>query len=167
MKISIIVAYGKNGEIGLGNDMLWHIPNDFKNFKEITSGHHILMGRNTFESIGKPLPNRTSLILTKSEFNYPGTISFDNVDSALEYAKNNGEEELFVIGGGKVYEELLPYATKLYLSKVNWRGDADTFFNIEGLNSWELERVDVHKEIVLEDRTIPAWDFCIYEKKTK
>ncbi|RXJ75024.1 hypothetical protein CRV03_14100, partial [Arcobacter sp. F155] len=84
MKISMIVAYGKNWEIGLNNQMLWHISEDFKNFKQITSGHHILMGRKTFESIGKPLPNRTSLVLSTKGFSSEGVHTFDSIEKALD-----------------------------------------------------------------------------------
>lgn len=165
MKISMIVAYGKNWEIGLDNKMLWHISEDFKNFKKITSGHHILMGRKTFESIGKPLPNRTSLILSKSGFSYDGVYTFDEVQKAFDFAKSNGEDELFIIGGANIYETLFPYVNKMYLSEVDFEGKADAFLKPIDFSSWKLvEQKDY--EAIKEDGKVksPAWSFKVWEK---
>ena len=130
MKISMIVAYGKNWEIGLNNEMLWHISEDFKNFKTITSGHHILMGRKTFESIGKPLPNRTSIVLSNSGFKHEGVHTFNDIQEAFNFARESAEEELFIIGGANIYETLFPYVDKMYLSEVDFEGVADAFLNL-------------------------------------
>ena len=127
MKISMIVAYGKNWEIGLNNEMLWHISEDFKNFKTITSGHHILMGRKTFESIGKPLPNRTSIVLSNTGFKHEGVHTFNDIQEAFNFARESAEEELFIIGGANIYETLFPYVDKMYLSEVDFEGVADAF----------------------------------------
>ena len=127
MKISMIVAYGKNWEIGLNNEMLWHISEDFKNFKTITSGHHILMGRKTFESIGKPLPNRISIVLSNSGFKHEGVHTFNDIQEAFNFTRESAEEELFIIGGANIYETLFPYVDKMYLSEVDFEGVADAF----------------------------------------
>lgn len=166
MKISMIVAYGKNWEIGLNNQMLWHISEDFKNFKKITSGHHILMGRKTFESIGKPLPNRTSLVLTRGDFSCEGIYTFADVQSAFDFARSNGEEELFIIGGANIYNTLFPYVDRMYLSEVEYEGEADAFLEPIDFSAWDItEQKDY--EAIIEDGKVksPAWKFVVYEKK--
>lgn len=178
MIISMIVAYGKNWEIGLNNQMLWHISEDFKNFKKITSGHHILMGRKTFESIlsvsakhscsgvGKALPNRTSLVLTRGDFFHEGVYSFSDVQEAFNFARANGEEELFIIGGANIYETLFPYVDKMYLSEVDYEGEADAYLKEIDFSSWDLVQQKDYKEIV-EDGKLksPAWKFKVWVKK--
>lgn len=166
MKISMIVAYGKNWEIGLDNQMLWHISEDFKNFKKITSGHHILMGRKTFESIGKPLPNRTSLVLTRGNFECEGVHSFNDVLEAFSFARAAGEEELFIIGGANIYETLFPYVDKMYLSEVDFEGEADAFLKPIDFSTWDITEQKEYEAIV-EDGIVksPAWKFVVYEKK--
>ena len=166
MKISMIVAYGKNWEIGLDNQMLWHISEDFKNFKTITSGHHILMGRKTFESIGKPLPNRTSLVLSNSGFEHEGVHSFNNVQKAFDFARETGEEELFIIGGANIYENLFPYVDKMYLSEVDYEGEADAFLKEIDFSTWDLAQ-EKDYEAIMENEKVktPAWSFKIWVKK--
>ncbi|RXJ83621.1 dihydrofolate reductase [Arcobacter sp. CECT 8985] len=166
MKISMIVAYGKNWEIGLDNQMLWHISEDFKNFKRITSGHHILMGRKTFESIGKPLPNRTSIVLSKNGFCHDEVHTFSNENEAFDFARANGEEELFIIGGANIYETLFPYVDKMYLSEVDFEGEADAYLKEIDFTYWDLIEQKDYEEI-LEDGKIksPAWKFKVYEKR--
>ncbi|WP_121627297.1 dihydrofolate reductase [Poseidonibacter antarcticus] len=167
MKISMIVAYGKNWEIGLNNQMLWHISEDFKNFKTITSGHHILMGRKTFESIGKPLPNRTSIVLSKKGFSQDGVHSFSDVQDAFNFARKNAEEELFIIGGANIYETLFPYVDKMYLSEVDFKGKADAFLKPIDFSTWDLCEQKDYEEILSEDGKVksPAWKFKVWTKK--
>lgn len=170
MKISMIVAYGKNWKIGINNQMPWHISEDFKNFKKITSGHHVLMGRKTFESIlsftKKPLPNRTSLVLSKSDFSHEGVYGFKEVQKAIDFARKNGEEELFIIGGAKIYEELFPYVDKMYLSEVDYDEKADAFLKPIDFSSWDLVEQKEY-EAVIENEKIksPAWNFKVWTKK--
>ncbi len=166
MKISMIVAYGKNWEIGLNNQMLWHISEDFKNFKTITSGHHILMGRKTFESIGKPLPNRTSLVLSRGEFEQEGVYSFNEIQKALDFARANGEEELFVIGGANIYETMFDYVDKMYLSEVDFDGEADAYLKEIDFSSWDLVEQKEYEEIKDGEKVkSPAWKFKVWVKK--
>ena len=166
MKISMIVAYGKNWEIGLNNEMLWHISEDFKNFKTITSGHHILMGRKTFESIGKPLPNRTSLVLSNNGFEHEGVHTFSDVQEAFNFARASAEEELFIIGGANIYETLFPYVDKLYLSEVDFEGVADAFLNPIDFSTWDLAEEKSY-DAIFEHGKIksPAWKFKVWVKK--
>lgn len=124
--ISIIAALGKNRALGLGNELLWPIPDDLKRFKKITSGHPIIMGSKTYESIGKPLPNRTNIILTRNKnYDAPGTIIATSLEEAFEKA---GNDEVFVIGGAQIYTLALPYADKLYLTLIEDEKEADAFF---------------------------------------
>lgn len=166
MKISMIVAYGKNWEIGFNNQMLWHISEDFKNFKTITSGHHILMGRKTFESIGKPLPNRTSLVLSNSGFEHEGVHTFTDVHEAFNFARQSAEEELFIIGGANIYETLFPYVDKMYLSEVDFEGVADAFLKPIDFSTWDLEKEESYDEILEHGKVkSPAWKFKVWVKK--
>ena len=166
MKISMIVAYGKNWEIGLNNEMLWHISEDFKNFKTITSGHHILMGRKTSESIGKPLPNRTSLVLSNSGFEHEGVHTFNDVQEAFNFARANAEEELFIIGGANIYETLFPYVDKMYLSEVDFEGVADAFLKPIDFSTWDLAQEKSYDEILEHGKVkSPAWKFKVWVKK--
>ncbi len=146
--VSIIAAIGKNRELGKDNKLLWHISADLKRFKELTTGHPVIMGRKTFDSIGKPLPNRLNIILThdKEAFgmkysNYiqqsegdskTRLVVVSSIDEALKHASryliHAPRCEVFVIGGARVYEQFLPVADKLYLTLVDGEYEADTFF---------------------------------------
>ena len=162
----MIVAYGKNWEIGLNNEMLWHISEDFKNFKTITSGHHILMGRKTFESIEKPLPNRTSLVLSNSGFEHEGVHTFCDVHEAFNFAREAAEEELFIIGGANIYETLFPYVDKMYLSEVDFEGVADAFLKPIDFINWDLEEEKSYDKILEHGKVkSPAWKFKVWVKK--
>jgi|SRR3989344_682581 len=127
--ISIICAMDKNRAIGKGNGLLWHIPEDLKHFKNITSGHAIIMGRKTFESIGRPLPNRTNIVVTSDEsFIAENCTICHTIDDALIEAKKIEPEEIFIIGGGQIYSQTISLADKLYLTIVEGEFEADTFF---------------------------------------
>lgn len=131
MKISLIAAIASgNRALGLNNRLIYHIPEDIKRFKEITSGHPIIMGRKTFESIGVPLPNRTNIIITRDLEYYAEEIEVvHSLDEALKQAQGKpGQEEIFIIGGGQIYQEAISKADKLYLTVVEGSPEADTFF---------------------------------------
>lgn len=128
-KISIICAIAENRAIGKNNQLLWHIPEDFKHFKEKTSGHVIVMGQKTFESIGKPLPNRTTIVLSNDEsFDVDGVIVARTFEEVFARARKIEKEEVFICGGGSVYAQTIDLADKLYLTVVKGDLDADTFF---------------------------------------
>lgn len=145
-KISLIAAIGKNRELGRGNKLLFDIPEDMKFFREKTKGHAIIMGRKTYESIGRPLPHRTNIVITRdvspflnshpefssgsrNEFGMTKNAVVSSVEEALEYGKSVEEREIFVIGGAQIYQLAMPYADKLYLTVVNAVvKDADAFF---------------------------------------
>ncbi len=129
--INIIAAIGKNREIGAKNKLLWHIPGELPRFKEITIGHPIVMGRKTFESIGRPLPGRTNIVITRdSGFVRDGIIVSSSIEEAIKKAKDSsGSSEIFIIGGGQIYEQGLKYTDRLYLTLVDQEySEADAFF---------------------------------------
>jgi dihydrofolate reductase len=139
--ISIIVAIDENFAIGKNNDLLWHLPNDLKRFKALTTGHKIIMGRNTYLSLPKrPLPNRTSIVITdKKDEVFEGTITVYSIEEAINRIENN--EEVFIIGGGMIYREFLPKADRLYLTLVHHTFEADTFFPEINFDEWkEVEK---------------------------
>ena len=118
-RVSMVAAIGRNRELGRGNELLWHIPEDLKRFKALTLGHPVIMGRKTFESIGKPLPGRTNLVVSRSAL---------SLEDALAQAKKLDKEEVFIIGGVQIYEQALPYADRLYLTLIEDTKEADAFF---------------------------------------
>ncbi len=135
--ISIIAAIGSNRELGKNNKLLWHIPEDLERFKELTLMHPVIMGRKTYESIGKPLPDRLNIIVTHDRnFKAEGCLVTYSLEEAIELAKGEpsftkvsaGKEEIFIIGGGQIYEQAINIADKLYLTIVKGTYDADTFF---------------------------------------
>lgn len=128
-KISIICAIAQNRAIGKNNKLLWHIPEDFKHFKEKTSGHVIVMGQKTFESIGKPLPNRTTIVISNDpNCKIDGVIMCGTFDQVFQKARELEKDEIFICGGGSVYAQTIGMADKLYLTVVKKDFDADTFF---------------------------------------
>lgn len=128
--ISIICCIAKNLAIGRNNQLLWHISDDLKHFKKITTGHPIIMGQKTYESMGRPLPNRTNIVLTQDpNFKAEGVQVFYSIPEAIEFAQKTDPVEFFIIGGGSIYKQFLPLADKLYLTLVDDAPqDADTFF---------------------------------------
>ncbi|MGL5379649.1 dihydrofolate reductase [Clostridium sp.] len=139
--LSIIVAKSKNNTIGGDNKLLWHISEDLKRFKEITSGSTIIMGRKTFESLPGILPNRKHIILTNSvdySVDSPNVEVFHSLNDIIHLWKNSNEEA-FVIGGGEIYKALLPHCNKLYLTIVDKDFSGDTFFPEIDLNQWKIE----------------------------
>lgn len=133
--ITIIAAVGENNSLGKDNDLVWHLPNDFKRFKELTSGNYILMGRKTFESFPKPLPNRKHLIITRQkDYVVPDNCYvFDSIDKAIEFASIpelglSKINDIWIIGGGEIYKQSIDIVDKIELTRVHSSPDADTFF---------------------------------------
>ena len=124
--ISLIAAIGKNRELGFKNDLIWKIPEDVTFFKKTTSGHTVVMGQRTYESIGRPLPKRKNIVLTRDrKFKAKGCLIAYSIDEALEIA---GDEEVFIIGGGQIYAQTIKLADKLYLTIIDKDAPADTYF---------------------------------------
>jgi dihydrofolate reductase len=146
--LAIIVAVDENNAIGKDNKLLWHISEDLKHFKSITNGHPVIMGRKTFESIGKPLPNRTNIIVTHNhQLVAPGCIIVSSLENALTKASEIDDNK-FIIGGASIFEQTVRIADTIYLTIVHKRYDADTFFPEIPGNEWtEIERIDFEKGI--------------------
>ncbi len=150
MTVSAIVAMAENNCIGKDNQMPWHIPEDLKRFKERTMGGVIIMGRKTFESIlgylGKPLPGRISIVVSRSGYTADGAITCPDMESAIEKAKElaaqNGQDEIFIGGGAQIYELAMPHTNKLYLTKVHRSVEGDTFFPALGEEWNEIANED-------------------------
>lgn len=130
MKISIVVAMSENRVIGVENRLPWNIPEDLKRFKKITSGHPIIMGRKTFESIGRILPGRTNIVVTRNrDYRVEGAVVCASLTEALEWAaRSPGSDEVCVIGGGEIFREALPIVDRIYLTVVQWPFEGDVFF---------------------------------------
>lgn len=157
MSVSIIAAVGRNFELGKNNDLIWHFKQDMKFFKETTLGHTVIMGRKTFESLPKALPNRLNVVITSdSSYSAENIVVVSSVEQALKYCDN---EEAFVIGGGMIYKEFLPFADKLYLTEIEGSlENADTYFPLFDKN--EYKRTVVKST----DENGIAFSHIIYEK---
>lgn len=157
--ISIIVAIASNNAIGKDNQLLWHIPEDLKRFKRLTTGHTIVMGKRTFESLPvRPLPNRRSIVITDvPEEVIEGCVMAYSIDDAISKMENGVEN--FIIGGGSVYRQFLPLADKLYLTLVDQAFDADTFFPEIPMEQWNL----IHKE----ERSMEQFNFAYLDLQRK
>ncbi len=143
MIISIVVAIAENNAIGKDNQLLWYLPADLKHFKQITSGHTIIMGRKTYDSIGKPLPNRRNIVMTrKSGLEIPGVEVTNNMEEALALCTT--EEEVFIIGGAEIYKSTMNMVDRIYLTKVHQNYDADAFFPEINFSLWSETDVEKH-----------------------
>ena len=131
MQVSLIVAMSENRVIGVENGLPWHLPEDLRHFKRVTSGHPVIMGRKTFESIGRPLPKRTNIVLTRQkDYCFDGVEVFASVEDALTWTRKNvpEEEEVFFIGGEEIFRQVLPFANRIYLTVIHKKIDGDAFF---------------------------------------
>lgn len=141
--ITLIAAVAENNALGKDNQLLWHLPDDFKRFKSVTTGHHIIMGRKTFESFPKPLPNRTHVIISRQKDYHPeGCIVVDSLHKAIAVCPKN--EEVFIIGGGEIYRQSIAIADKLDITKVHHTFEADTFFPEIDSKEWTLVSSEFH-----------------------
>lgn len=129
MIVSLIAAIDERGGIGLDGDLPWHLSSDLKRFKILTMGHHLIMGRKTYESIGRPLPGRRMIVVTRNpDYLAEGCFVVHSIEEAVEVARQNGENEAFVIGGGDIFQQMLPTAERIYLTSVHACTEADVFF---------------------------------------
>ena len=136
--IIMIAAAAENNALGKDNKIVWHLPNDFKRFKTLTLGHYIIMGRKTFESLEKPLPNRTHIIITRQQnYKADGCIIVDSMKKALESCPK--DKDSFIIGGGEIYNLGMPYADKLEITRVHESFDADAYFPEIDKNKWKID----------------------------
>ena len=147
MLVSLIVAVAENGVIGKDNQLLWKLSDDLKRFKQLTTNHCIIMGRKTFESIGKALPNRTNIVISRNtEIAYPNTIICGSLTTAIERAAILKETEVFIIGGAEIYKQSVHLADKIYLTLVKTTIDGDAFFNYT-MDDWKVvEETNFNKD---------------------
>lgn len=159
MDVILIAAVGENGEMGHNNELLWHLPGDLPRFKEITMGSPIIMGRKTFDSIGRALPGRLNIVLTaNSDWQADGVSTADSLQSALALAEKENSGKAFVIGGGQIYKLFLAYATSLEITEVHDAPVADTYFpNFSGSQFKEQQRERI-------TNTEPKFDYVTYKR---
>lgn len=163
MIFSIIVATSENQVIGKNNSLPWHISDDLKRFKMLTIGHPVIMGRKTFESIGKPLPGRENIVISRSAKleNFDVKI-FRSIEECIEYCKKvyaDQDEEVFIIGGAEIYKQMLHYVSRVYQTLIHQRIEGDAFFPKLNLNDFKLIRSE-------KGNGDPAHDFLLYERVT-
>ena len=161
-ELTIIVAAAENDAIGKDNQLIWHLSNDLKRFKTLTSGHHIIMGRKTFESFPKPLPNRTHIVITRQD-NYQapdGVIIVNSLADAIDAAKSDSQP--FIIGGGEIYKQGLLFADKIELTRVHHEFEADTFFPKIDTTVWKETSNTLHEK---DDKHDYAFSFITYERR--
>ena len=143
MTITLIAAAAENNALGKDNQMVWHLPDDFKRFKKLTTGHPIIMGRKTLESMNGPLPNRTNIIITRQkDYTYEGCTIVNSLDEA--FAACTQDEEVFVIGGGEIYKQAIDKANKIELTRVHTTVEADAYFPEIDEKEWQLVSEEYH-----------------------
>lgn len=162
MIVSAIVAVAKNGAIGRDNTIPWYLSNDLKYFKKTTLHHHIIMGRKSFQSIGRPLPKRTNVVVTRDPyFAATGCLIAHSVEEALGLAYDNGETEAFIIGGGQIYALSSELWDRLYLTEVDCEPEGDVFFPEIDWSEWRLVSKDAYPADAKNDH---AYTFHVYER---
>jgi dihydrofolate reductase len=167
MKVALIAAFAQNLVVGINNSLPWHLPEDLKYFKRTTSGKAIIMGRKTYESIGRPLPNRTNIVVSRNpNFSAEGVVMVTSLEEAVKHAENvnmiNGVEEVMIIGGAAIYQASLPMADRLYLTHVHANVEGDAYFPKIDLEQWE----EVSREDFNKDESNPYdYSFSVYDKK--
>ncbi len=163
MIISCIVAAAKNNVIGKDNDIPWYLPADLKYFKKVTINHHIIMGRNCFKSIGRALPKRTNIIITRDPyFIATDCLVAHSIEEGLSLAHENGEQEAFIIGGGMIYEQTQKLWDKLYYTEVDLEVEGDVFFPEINMQEWNLISEELHEP---DEKNEYRYNFKILERK--
>lgn len=162
MKISSIVAVAQNGVIGKDNDLPWHLPEDMKFFKRTTLNHHIIMGRKNYQSIGFPLPKRTNIILSNNPFFIVSNcLVAQSIEEALGIAFDNGEEEVFIIGGAGVYENTMDLWDRLYYTEVMAEPEGTVFFPKMDWSEWTLKSEEKH---LADEKNMYDYTFKVYDR---
>lgn len=162
MIVSAIVAVAKNRVIGKNNEIPWYLPADLKYFKRTTINHHIIMGRKSFLSIGRPLPKRTNVVVTRDAFfTATGCLVAHSIEEALTLAENNGEEEAFIIGGGEIYRQSVSYWDRLYLTEVDAEPAGDVLFPELDWTEWRLASEERH---AADEKNEYGYAFQVWER---
>lgn len=163
MTISLIAAASENNVIGRDNDLPWHLPKDLKFFRSKTSGHPIIMGRKNYESIGRSLPNRLNIVITRQAgLEIEGCEVVGSLEEAIELGKQSDQDELFVIGGGQIYEAAMPLADRIYLTRVHAHVDGDVLFPELDESEWKQLSSEEH---LADDDHEHAFTFIVYERR--
>ena len=157
--ISLIVAADEHNVIGGGNKLLWKLPADLKHFRELTTGHAIIMGRKTYASIGRPLPDRQNIVVTRHSQEISGCDVVGSIDEALELAKD--AREIFVIGGGEIYRQALPLVQRIYLTRVHGTFEGDVTFPELNMTEWKEMSREQHPA---DEKNPHAYTFLVYER---
>lgn len=159
--INVIVAKASNNVIGAKNELIWHLPNDLKHFKNLTSGHPIIMGRKTFESLGRPLPNRTNIVITRDKNWQAENVEKEfSLEKAIESAKKINED-IYIIGGGNIYKQAMEFADVLYITEVHHEFEGDTYFPEIDEEVWE----EVDRENFMKDEKHSyAYSYVTYKR---
>lgn len=161
MIISLIVAADEQNGIGKHNQLLCHLPADLKYFRLTTTGHHIVMGRKTYESVGRPLPNRTNIVVSRNaDLAIEGCVVKTSLDEAIAFARSNNETELFITGGGIIFEQALPVTNRIYLTRIHHTFDADTFFPALD-HQWKSVKNEYHEA---DEKNAYPFSFQVFEK---
>jgi dihydrofolate reductase len=159
--LTLIAAAGENNELGKDKDLVWHLPDDFKRFKQLTTGHHIIMGRKTFETFPKTLPRRTHVVVTrKDNYKKEGVVVVHSLDRAVELSKEDPQP--FVIGGGEIYKLAMDIADRIEITRVHGTFDADTFFPEIDLEKWDLIAEEYHEK---DERHNYAFTYLTYDRR--
>ncbi len=157
----MIAAVAENNALGKDNELVWHLPNDFKRFKELTSGHYIIMGRKTFESFPKPLPNRTHIVITRQQNYQPdGCIVVNSIENAIKACPEN--ETIYIIGGGEIYNQALAFSDTIEITKVHGKFEADAFFPEIKAEEWELVQSNFNAK---DERHLYDYTYQTFVKK--
>ncbi|MBC7416905.1 MAG: dihydrofolate reductase [Pedobacter sp.] len=160
--INIAVAVSENYAIGKNNQLLWHMPADLKFFKQTTTGHTVVMGRKTFDSVGKPLPNRQNIVLTrKTGLEIPGALVVNSLEEAFNSVEQN-DAEIFIVGGAEIYKQALPKVQRIYLTTIHHTFNADTFFPKLNMDEWQEISSETHKA---DEKNKYNYTFTILERK--
>ena len=161
MKISIIVAFDENKLIGKDNRLPWHLPADLKHFKTLTMGHHMIMGRKTYDSIGKPLPGRVSIVVTRQQqLQIDDCVIVNTLEDAIK--KCEGQDEVFIIGGAEIFKSVLPITTNLYITQIHYAFDGDTYFPDISETEWQETSREKH---FADEKNNWDYSFINYSRK--
>ena len=163
MKLSLIAALSTNNVIGRDNQVPWHLPTDLRRFKEVTMGHHLVMGRKTFDSVGRPLPGRTNVVITRSEdWSADGVTVVHSLEEALRVAMSAGETEAFIAGGAEIYQLSIHRADRMLLTRVHAEVEGDTWFpEFDDVSEWKL--VDA-EHFEADEKNDHPFSFLVYER---
>jgi dihydrofolate reductase len=160
---SIIVAVADNGVIGKDNGLVWHLPADMRHFKNTTLGHHVIMGRKTFESFKKPLKDRTNIVITRNpDYKSEGCIVVNSVQEALYYSERHHQEEVFILGGSEIYRQSMDVTDKIYLTEVHDEFEGDTFFPEIDKAKWKETSREDHEA---DEKNPHPYSFVVLERR--